>query len=303
MTGSIAMTANDDAPLCPAPDPDPRKPALDVPANACDCHAHVFGPAARYPYQAERSYTPPDASLDSLRAMHKIFGVGRAVIVQASVHGTDNRAVVDAVTRDPKHLRGVCAVGEDVTDAELIRLNEAGIRGIRVNIVDRGGMPFSSLDAVTLMGERIADMGWHIEFLVHVHDSPELIGLVRTLSVPAVVGHVGYTKTESGIDHPGYKEFLALLGDGNLWVKLTGPYRISARERPPYDDVVPFANAVVAAAPDRIVWGSDWPHVLLYRPMPNDADLIDCMAEWAPDAVTRKKIFVDNPAKLYGFAD
>jgi 2-pyrone-4,6-dicarboxylate lactonase len=295
------MADNTPAPLCPGPDPDPHKPAIAIPADACDCHAHVFGPASRYPYQDERSYTPPDAPLSALRAMHETFGVGRAVLAQASVHGTDNRAIIDAVATDPVNLRSVCAVGEDVSDAELTRLNDAGVRGIRVNIVDRGGMPFSSLDAVTHMGERIADMGWHIEFLVHVHDSPELMQLVPSLKVPAVVGHVGYTKTEAGIDHPGYQEFLALLGDGNLWVKLTGPYRISSRERPPYDDVIPFARAVVDAAPDRIVWGSDWPHVLLYKTMPNDADLIDCLAEWVPDSATRHRILVDNPARLYGF--
>lgn len=297
------MAEKNEAPLCPGPDPAPREPAIMIPAGACDTHAHVFGPAARYPYQDERSYTPPDAPLSSMRKMHEIFGINRAVIVQASVHGTDNRAVIDAVATDPVNLRGVCAVGEDVSEAELTRLHEAGIRGLRVNIVDRGGMPFSSLGAVTHMGERVADMGWHIEFLVHVHESPELIQLVRTLAVPAVVGHVGYTKTEAGIDHPGYQEFLALLGDGNLWVKLTGPYRISARERPPYDDVTPFARAVVDAAPDRVVWGSDWPHVLMVRTMPNDADLIDCLADWVPDAGTRARILVDNPAKLFGFRE
>lgn len=295
------MADNPEAPLCPAPDPNPRKPAIDVPANACDCHAHVFGPASRYPYQAERSYTPHDAPLTALQAMHALFGVGRAVIVQASVHGTDNRAVVDAIAQDPAHLRGVCAVGEDVTDAELTRLHDAGIRGLRVNLVDRGGMPFSSLDSLNHMGERIRDMGWHIEFLVHVHDSAELPELVRSLAVPTVVGHVGYTKTEAGIDHPGYRTFLELLGSGRLWVKLTAPYRISAREGPPYDDVTPFARAVVEAAPDRIVWGSDWPHVLHYKTMPNDADLIDCLADWVPDAETRRRILVDNPAVLYDF--
>jgi predicted TIM-barrel fold metal-dependent hydrolase len=296
------MTGETQAPFCPGPDPNPRAPSISVPERACDCHVHVFGPASLYSYQQERGYTPPDAPFETLADLHRVLGLGRAVIVQASVHGTDNRAVVDTVARDPKRLRGVCAVGEEVSEAELGRLNEAGVRGVRVNLVDRGGMPFSSLDAVGEMGRRIADMGWHIEFLVHVHESEELVPLVRSLPVPVVVGHVGYVRTDAGIDHPGFREFVALLRDGLGWVKLTGPYRISVREAPPYDDVTPFARAVIEAAPDRVVWGSDWPHVIHHRRMPNDADLIDCLADWAPDEAIRRRILVDNPAKLYGFA-
>jgi len=288
-----------EAPLCPAPDPDPHAPAFAVPPLACDCHVHVFGP--QYPYQEERSYTPPDAPVHRLRHLHDNLGLTRAVIVQASVHGTDNTAVLDAVATDPERFRGVAAVGEDVTDAELERLNAGGIRGVRLNLVDKGGMPFSSLASVRAFADRIRDMGWHVELLVHVEQSDELADLVRTLSVPVSVGHVGYTKAGAGIDHPGYQRFLDLLRDGYCWVKLTGPYRISAREAFPYDDVKPFAEAVVTAAPDRIVWGSDWPHVLHYKPMPNDGDLLDSLAEWVPDPRQRQKILVDNPATLYGF--
>lgn len=290
-----------DAPLCPPPDQNPHPPAFSVPPLACDCHVHVFGPQSRYPYQDNRSYTPPDAPVPDLRRLHDTLGLTRSVIVQASVHGVDNSAVLDAVATDAKRYRGVAAVAEDVDDKELERLHSGGIRGIRINLVDKGGMPFSSLGGLYAFAERIRDMKWHVEMLVHVEQSEEFLELARGLAVPVSVGHVGYTRTTAGIDHPGYRKFLELLRDGNCWVKLTGPYRISAREAFPYDDVEPFAKAVVAAAPDRVLWGSDWPHVLHYKRMPNDGDLLDSLAEWVPDAARRKKILVDNPAELYGF--
>lgn len=296
------MTA-DDKPLCPPPDPNPHPPKFEMPASAADCHAHVFGPASRYPYQEARSYTPRDNPLSKLRAMHATLGLERLVVVQASAHGTDNSAVLDAVATDPKTLRGIGAVTEDVSDRELARLNDGGIRGIRVNLVDRGGMPFSSLAALGAMAERIRDFGWHVELLVHVEQSiAELRELAETLCVPISIGHIGYTKTAvGGIDHPGYQEFLALLRDGHFWVKLTAPYRISGHDQFPYPDVAPMAEAVVAAAPDRVIWGSDWPHVIHYRGMPNDGDLLDALADWVPDAALRRRILVDNPKRLYGF--
>jgi 2-pyrone-4,6-dicarboxylate lactonase len=292
-----------DAPFCPAPDANPHAPSFAVPPGATDCHAHVFGPASRYPYQDNRSYTPPDAPVSQLRAMHKTLGIQRLVVVAASVHGTDNSAVLDAVATDAKNLRGIATVGADITDKELARLKDGGIRGIRVNLVDKGGNPFGSLDALAKIAERIRDLGFHIELLVHVESFPELRGLAKSICVPLSVGHIGYTKVAAGgLDHPGYREFLSLLRDGYFWVKLTGPSRISSHERFPYPDIASMAQAVIAAAPDRIVWGSDWPHVMQYRPMPNDGDLLDALAEWAPDAGQRQRILVDNPARLYGFA-
>ena len=283
---------------CPAPDPNPRRPRMAVPAGACDCHAHVFD-GARHPYQATRGYTPPDSPVERLLALHDTLGIARGVVVQASVHGIDNRAVLDAISAYPDRLRAVAAVTEEVTDSELARMHRAGVRGIRVNLVDRGVMPFRSLDALAQMGKRIRDFGWHVELLVHVEAAPELRGIMASLGVPAVVGHVGYTKVTAGLDHPGYREFLAMLRDGRGWVKLTAPYRISAQERLPYGDVTPFVRAVLTAAPDRIVWGTDWPHVMVTRPMPNDGDLVDLLATWVPDAAVRERILVENPARLY----
>jgi predicted TIM-barrel fold metal-dependent hydrolase len=234
--------------------------------------------------------------------MHRTLGVDRLVLVQASVHGTDNSIILDALASDPKNLRAVAAMTEETSDGELARMREAGVRGVRVNLVDRGGMPFRSLAALAHAAERIRDLGFHLELLVHVESFPELRELTKTICVPMSVGHIGYTKAgEGGLDHPGFQDFLAMLRDGFFWVKLTGPYRISARSKFPYDDVASMAQAVIAAAPDRIVWGSDWPHVMVASGMPNDGDLLDALMEWAPDPVLRNRILVDNPARLYGF--
>jgi predicted TIM-barrel fold metal-dependent hydrolase len=289
------------APFCPPSDAHPHVPGFAMPPGATDCHAHVFD-AARYGYQPERSYTPPDQPIEKLRAMHKVLGVQRLVVVAASVHGTNNAPVLDAIATDPKNLRGIATVGADISDNELARLKDGGIRGIRVNLVDKGGNPFGSLDGLSGMAERIRDLGFHIELLVHVESFPDLRGLAKKICVPLSVGHIGYTKVATGgLNHPGYQEFLALLRDGYFWVKLTGPSRLTALERFPYPDVVDMAKAAIAAAPDRVVWGSDWPHVMQFKPMPNDGDLLDALAEWAPDAAQRHRILVDNPARLYGF--
>jgi predicted TIM-barrel fold metal-dependent hydrolase len=271
---------------------------MDVPRLACDCHAHVFD-VARHPYQPTRAYTPPDNPVERLLALHDTLGIERGVLIQASVHGIDNRAVLDGVAAHPDRLRAVAAVTEAVTDRELERLDAGGVRGIRVNLVDRGGMPFKSLDALAHMADRIRDMKWHIELLVHAESCPDLRRILTGLNVPVTVGHIGYTHSSAGLGHPGYQEFLAMLRDGFGWVKLTGPYRISNRERFPYDDVAPFAEAVVAAAPDRVIWGSDWPHVMLTSPMPNDGELLEILTEWVPDATLRRRILVENPTRLY----
>jgi 2-pyrone-4,6-dicarboxylate lactonase len=290
-------------PVCPAPDPHPRPLNFAVPRGACDCHAHIFADFERYPLQADRGYTPAETPLPALLDLHGALGIERLVLVQASAHGTDSRAVLDAASRYPERIRAVVAVTENVSDRELADMHRRGARGIRLNLVDRGGMPFRSLAAVKDFAARLEPLGWHVELLVHVEQAPELEDLVRAMPVPVSVGHIGYTPTRAGLDHPGYQRFLGLLRDGFFWVKLTGPYRISAEERPPYADVAPFAAAVVEAAPDRVLWGSDWPHVIMRgRPVPNDGDLFNLFAAWVPDAETRRRILVDNPARLYGFA-
>lgn len=276
---------------------------MAMPPLACDTHAHVFD-AARHPYQATRGYTPPDNDITRLLALHDALGFTRGVVVQASVHGTDNRAVLDAAAAHPDRLRAIVAVSEGVTEAEIAAMHAKGARGIRVNLVDKGGMPFRSLDALAEVADVIRPFGWHVELLVHVEEKPaELRGLAEAMRLPVSIGHIGYTKVaRGGIAHPGYQDFLAMLRDGLFWVKLTGLSRISAEPAFPYADTATFARAVIAAAPERVIWGSDWPHVAHFHgEMPNDGDVLGLLAEWAPDAGLRAKILSENPARLYGF--
>jgi 2-pyrone-4,6-dicarboxylate lactonase len=285
---------------CPPSDPNPRPPRFRVPKGACDCHAHVFD-AARHPYAAVRGYTPPDAPLAAMRAVHATLGIDRAVLTHASVHGNDSSAVLDGAASDLTRYRAVVSVNADITARDLSRMHAKGARGIRVNLVDKGGMPFASLDDLARIAGLLADMAWHVEFLVHVDDALDLWPLLRRLPVDAVIGHLGYMPAGLGIDHPGFRTLLDAVERGRTWVKLTGPYRLTAETDLPYSDVSPFASALVMTRPDRLLWGSDWPHVMCKKPMPNDGDLMDLVADWVPDAATRNAILVDNPARLYGF--
>ena len=288
------------APPCAAPDPNPRNPKLAAPAGTCDTHAHVFGPQSRYPYSPARGYTPPDAPFEAYRRLHAALGVERGVLTQPSVYGTDNRAMLDAVAKDPANLRAVAAVGADVGDAELHRLNEAGVRGIRVNLVDKGGMPFATFAEVESFARRIVPMAWHIEYLVHVHDFPDLDALGR-MPVDSVVGHFGYMHVSNGVAHPGFVSFLRLFEKGRIWVKMTAPYRITQRTAVPYDDLEPVARALRETRPDRLLWGTDWPHPINPKAMANDGDLFDHLATWLPDEAMRRQVLVENPKRLYGF--
>lgn len=285
---------------CPPSDPNPRSPRFRVPKGACDCHAHVFD-AARHPYAAVRGYTPPDAPLAAMRAVHATLGIDRAVLTHASVHGNDSSAVLDGAASDLAHYRAVVSVNADVTAKDLSRMHAKGARGIRVNLVDKGGMPFASLYDLARVAGLLADMAWHVEFLVHVDEAPDLWPLLQRLPVDAVIGHLGYMPAGLGIDHPGFRTLLDAVERGRTWVKLTGPYRLTAEAGLPYSDVSPFASALAMTRPDRLLWGSDWPHVMCKKPMPNDGDLLDLVADWVPDAATRNAILVDNPARLYGF--
>lgn len=293
--------ATADAPLCAPPDGDPRTPRIALPAGACDCHAHICGPAARYPYSPQRIYTPPDALPADYMAMLAKLGVARAVLVQPSVYGTDNAAMLDAMAAAGPRYRGVAVIDEAASDDELARLDAAGVRGIRLNLVDvaspTGEIP---LDDARRLAARVAPLGWHVELLIHADDYPDLDAMFADFPTDIVLGHLGYMRPGQDIAAPGFEALLRLLGGGRCWVKLTGPYRISAGDLP-YADVTPFARALVDAAPDRLLWGSDWPHVMVKKAMPNDGDLCDLLDDWIPDADARKKVLVDNPAALYGF--
>ncbi len=300
-TDAIMSSNLPEIPICPAPDPDTRPPSFEVPEEACDTHLHVFGPEHTYPYKLPRDYTPPDASIEAMYKMHQILGIERAVLTQPSVYGTDNRAILHAVATNMHSLRAVVAVQNQVTDQELLKLHNSNVRGIRLNLVDKGGMPFNSIDDIYKFSERIIDLGWNIEFLMKVDEILDFGKKFANFPVNFVIGHLGYMKTDRGIDHPGFRQLLALLGEGKCWVKLTGSYRISQRNGPPYSDVIPYAKALIETAPDRMLWGSDWPHPHHYKIMPNDGYILDQLNNWTSDPQTIKKILVDNPAELYGF--
>ena len=292
---------NDAVPTCAPHDPAPRAPAQPMPPNACDCHAHVCGPATRYPYAPERIYTPPDATMADYRHMLDTLGVTRAVLVQPSVYGTDNRAMLDALDTDPERLRSVAVVPFDVGVAELEALHARGVRGVRCNIVDlKDGKGVLPVEALRSLAQRVAPLGWHLEFLMHVDEFPDLDRQLATIPAPMVFGHLGYVKVARGLETPGFAGLLRLMADGRAWVKLTAPYRLTDSALP-YAGVEDFAARLVEARPDRLVWGSDWPHVIVKSAMPNDGDLADLFARWVPDAATRRRILVDNPAELYGF--
>ena len=294
------MTAST-IPTCIPHDPAPRAPKVPFPAQASDTHAHVCGPASRYPYWPERIYTPPDALPAEYRHMLDALGCERAVLVQPSVYDIDNRAMLDALAADPTRLRGVAVVPFDIPVAEIERLDAAGVRGVRCNIVDlktgKGQLP---LDALTGLAKKVRPFGWHVEFLMHVNEFPDLDRQLAGFPVQVVFGHLGYVPTGKGIADAGFQALLRLLKDGAAWAKMTGPYRLTGTEMP-YPDTDDFAFALVDTAPQRLVWGTDWPHVIVKTRMPNDGDIADLLGHWVPDVAVRNRILVDNAALLYGF--
>ena len=298
-----ARQAATEAPAVAPPDPDPRPPRIALPPHACDCHAHICGPRARHAYFAKRLYTPPDALLPEYRHMLATLGVERAVLVQPSIYGTDNTVMLEAMKDAGRDLRGVAVLAEDVGDGELRDLHYAGVRGVRVNIVDvgesKGVLPLAALARVA---RRIREFGWHMEFLLHADEFPGLDEALAEFPVDVVFGHLGYVRSDQGTAAPGFQALLRLLRSGKAWVKLTAPYRISAQPMP-HGDIKAFAHALLEANPARVLWGTDWPHVMLKwtNPMPNDGDLCDLLGDWVPDPAIRRQVLVDNPARLYGF--
>jgi predicted TIM-barrel fold metal-dependent hydrolase len=251
----------------------------------------------RFPLKKERSYTPPTAPLPAYRHLLDSLGLERGVLVQPSVFGTDNRCLLDALEGSPDKLRGVAVVDADISDAELDQLSAAGVVGLRLNVLFRGGV---SLDQIEALAQRIAPRGWHLQFLLDARDLPDLAPRLHRLPVDIVIDHMGHMPVSSGVNHPGFRGLLKLVESGRCWVKLSGANRISVNG-PPYNDTTPFAHALIAANPERMVWGSDWPHVAIEGYMANDGDLLSLLADWAPDEATRRLILRDNPARLYRF--
>ena len=285
-------------PMCQGPDPAPRRPRLRLPDGACDSHAHVFGPPSRYNFAEDRTYTPPEAPLGAYRRVLETLGLSRTVLVQPSVYGTDNSAMLDALAELGAMARGIAVVDLGVSMKELKRLHKAGIRGVRFNLLYRGGVRLAVLER---LADKIKDLGWHVQLLVDVSDCPEFWRIADALPVDIVFDHMGHMSAEKGIDDTGFQALLALLRGGRAWVKLSAPYRITGRGQAPYVDVDAYARALIAAAPERVLWASDWPHPHVQIAMPNDGELMDMLSSWAPDMDVRRRILVDNPAALYGF--
>ncbi|MFO0996482.1 MAG: amidohydrolase family protein [Alphaproteobacteria bacterium] len=274
-----------------------QRPRFQPPPGACDCHFHVFGPLARFPYQPNRSFTPPEALVEHYIQLQSRLGLERCVVVQPSVYGMDNRCSEEAVRALGKNARGVAVLPGDVSEAEVERLDRLGFRGVRFNVLYKGGTPIDALEA---MAARLRTFGWHIQLLVDVRTLPELAPRLRALPVPIVIDHMGYTSVSIGLDHPAFAVMDALLKEGRTWVKLSGAYAVTALG-PPYDDVAPLARHLLAVAPERCVWGTDWPHPAVTGPMPDDVALLDLVPSWTTDPALQKKLFCDNAAELYGF--
>ena len=275
-----------------------------LPRGACDCHCHVFGPAARFPYAEPRSYTPDDAPLESYLALLDRLGFDRGVLVQPSAYGRDNRAMLDALMRAPQRLRGVAVGGAELDAKTLKAWHAAGVRALRANEFRRDGKPYYQngvgLQEIAPLLPLIAELGWHLQLWIDAGDLPELWPTLARVPVPVVVDHMGRMPHQRGVRHPGFQALLRGVGEGRLWAKLSGTYRLGATP-PDYAEARPFHDALVAANPRHLVWGTDWPHPRPEGPAPDAAHLLKVFLGWTPEAATRRAILVDNPARLYDF--
>lgn len=279
--------------------PAPSKPHFTPPPGAVDAHCHVFGPGAVFPYAPERKYTPCDASKDQLFALRDLLGFERNVIVQASCHGNDNRALIDAIAHSNGRARGVASVAPGVSDAELRRLHEAGVRGVRFNFLKRLA-DFTPREVLMNIAERIAPLGWHVVVYFEAQDLPELWDFFTRLPATVVVDHMGRPDVGQPVDGPQFERFVRLLREHpNVWSKVSCPERLSVSGPPTYDDVVPFARRLVEEFPDRVLWGTDWPHPNLKTHMPDDGTLVDMIPRIARTAELQRRLLVDNPMRLY----
>lgn len=282
---------------CQAPRVTITEPTFAVPPHSTDCHFHIFGPYTRYPLSPGRRYSPPEAPISRYLELARTLGIGRMVVVQPSVYGTDNRCTLDAVARFGVHrARAVAVIDERFTSPMLRRLDEKGVRGVRFNAVSGNGTP---LDLLKTLARLIAPFSWHLQLYLQGEQILDLMATLQDLPVPVVLDHMGGVSAAKGIEHPEFRALLRLLEGGRAWVKLCG-YRSSATGYP-FADVTPMAKALIAVAPERCVWGTDWPHPDYQRTMPDDGELLDLLGTWAPLASQRKQILVDNPASLYGF--
>jgi 2-pyrone-4,6-dicarboxylate lactonase len=287
---------------CLPPDRNPRRPQLVLPKGTIDTHVHVFEPG--YRLSPARGYNPPSSTLADLKHLHATLGIERVVFTQPSVYGTDNSAILDAMaalnSERPNRARCVVAVDMHIIDDEIAALDACGVRGVRLNTDNQGGMPIGMAE-IPELAARIHPFGWHIEFLFPGKDILELMPVLTALTVPASIAHFAYQPAAAGVSAPGFRALVELVRSGNTWIKISGANRVAATDLPPYDDVKPMAHVLIEAAPERIMWGTDWPHPNKYAVNPNDGDLVDAFGDWVPDEALRRRIMVDTPAAFYRF--
>jgi 2-pyrone-4,6-dicarboxylate lactonase len=279
--------------------PAPRKPAFRAPDGAVDAHCHVFGPGDVFPYAPERKYTPADASKEQLFALRDRLGFTRNVIVQGTCHGADNRALVDALRSSGGRARGVATVRRTVSDAELRELHEAGVRGVRFNFVKRL-VDVTPPEELLETARRIAPLGWHVVVYFEAQDLPQLAPFIAALPTVVVVDHMARPDVTQSVDGPEFARFLDLMNTHpNVWSKVSGAERLSQSGPPGYADFIPFARRVVETFPDRVLWGTDWPHPNLKTHVPDDGELVDLLPLMATSADLQRRLLVDNPLRLY----
>lgn len=270
-------------------------PKLKAPANACDCHMHIYD--AKYPTDPKATLKPADALVADYKLLQKRIGTSRNVVVTPSTYGTDNRVTLDAIAQIGPTARGVAVVDATVTDAELKRLNGLGIRGIRFNLVQAGA---TTAEMIEPLSRRVNDLGWHIQIHMKGEQIAGIEDLLLRVPSPIVFDHLGRLAQPNALDNPGFKTISKLIDKGRTWVKLSGAYQDTKVGPPTYSDTVAVARAYIKAAPERMVWASDWPHPT-EKDKPDDAVLFDLLTEWAPEEAMRTRILVQNPATLYGF--
>ena len=289
---------------CIAPDRNPRKPNITLPKGSIDTHVHIF--ESHFPLFEGRGYNPPDSTLEDLIHLHQTLGIDRVVFTQPSVYGVDNSAILKGMNvlneKIPNKARGVCAIKMDASENFLQELHGQGIRGVRLNLDNKGGMPLE-LKEISKLEDKIKSLGWHLEYLFPGKDIVELEPVLSNASVPISIGHFAYQPARAGINSDGFKTLLKLVKDGNTWIKISGANRVSETDLPPYDDVLPMARALVEANSDNVMWGTDWPHPNKYEVNPNDGDLVNWFGEWITDDTMRKQIMVTNSELFYDFGD
>jgi 2-pyrone-4,6-dicarboxylate lactonase len=279
---------------------DNRKPGYEIPPFSCDCQVHVFGDLARYPIRPDSAYTPyPDATIDAALKMHRTLGISRGVVVQATVHGTDHRILLDALETAGPAYRGVAIVNDSVTDQELARLHAAGVRGARFNFWKQLNIA-PSADDFRRSIQRIGEYGW----VAKIHNAGEawleMEPLLREVKLPVIIDHLGHVDLSKGADQPVFQMFWRLIDRGNFWLLASNSDRYSSQESK-WDDALAFVRSVVERGPDRTIWCTDWPHVQYRKPMPTDTELTELLCQATPSLDLRAKVLSENPAALFGF--